>query len=224
MRTIFHGSDHVVDVPTFGVGKPYNDYGLGFYCTESLDMAREWAVGRNHDGFANRYEFDDSGLAIVDLNDERFCTLHWLTVLLQNRVFDLRTPLAVEARSYLLNAFQVDLSAADVVEGYRADDSYFTFAQDFLSGGISYRQLQSAMKLGDLGRQVMLKSERAFDAVTFAGAEPVRKDQWLARRELRDAQARAAYFKTERGARRTGDLFVVDIIDERMGANDVRLR
>ena len=224
MRTIFHGSDHIVDVPIFGAGKPYNDYGQGFYCTESLDMAREWAVGRDHDGFANRYDLDDAGLVIVDLNDDRFCTLHWLAVLLQNRIFDLRTPLAVEARAYLLGTFPVDLSAADVVEGYRADDSYFTFAQDFLSGGISYRQLQNAMKLGDLGRQVMLKSERAFNAISFVGAEAVSRNQWLARRELRDAKARAACFETERSARRKGDLFIAAIIDEEVGPDDDRLR
>ena len=42
---LYHGSDHIVEAPTFGLGKPYNDYGLGFYCTQHPDMAGEWAVG-----------------------------------------------------------------------------------------------------------------------------------------------------------------------------------
>ena len=26
---IYHGSDHIIEHPQFGEGKPYNDYGLG---------------------------------------------------------------------------------------------------------------------------------------------------------------------------------------------------
>ena len=55
---IYHGSEHVVESPQFGLGKPHNDYGPGFYCTAHEDMAKEWAVGFDHDGFANRYAFD----------------------------------------------------------------------------------------------------------------------------------------------------------------------
>lgn len=40
---IYHGSQQIVEVPQFGVGKPYNDYGQGFYCTESSELAKEWA-------------------------------------------------------------------------------------------------------------------------------------------------------------------------------------
>ena len=224
MRTLFHGSDHVVEKPEFGVGRLCNDYGLGFYCTESSDMAKEWAVGRDHDGFANRYSLDDEGLAVVDLNAAGFCTLHWLAVLVAHRTFELRAPLAVEARQYLLQNFAVDVSSVDIVEGYRADDSYFAFAQDFLSGSISYRQLQNAMRLGKLGRQVVLKSKRAFDALAFEGAVSAARSEWLARREQRDSQARERYFDIERNARRKGDLFIAQIIDEGITGEDERLQ
>ena len=224
MRTLYHGSDHVIEMPQFGVGKPYNDYGLGFYCTEHRDLACEWAVGFDHDGYANEYALDTTGLTILDLNGQGRTTLHWLAVLLQNRWFDVRAPLANEARAYIVRHFPVDLESADIVEGYRADDSYFTFAQDFISGAISYRQLQSAMMLGDLGRQVVVRSERAFEALRFQGALPATRGQWLARREQRDRDARSRYFDKERNARRKGDLFIVDIIDEGMGPDDERLR
>lgn len=52
---LYHGSSKIIKKPMFGVGKRYNDYGLGFYCTESLDMAKEWGVSENNDGFANCY-------------------------------------------------------------------------------------------------------------------------------------------------------------------------
>jgi len=46
---IFHGSEKVV-LPVFGEGKAYNDYGLGFYCTENLELAKEWACSHGTDG------------------------------------------------------------------------------------------------------------------------------------------------------------------------------
>ena len=80
-RKIYHGSSKIIEKPEFGYGKPYNDYGLGFYCTEQIDMAREWGVSKEEDGIANCYEIDCSGLKILNLNDEntvfytgcRFC-------------------------------------------------------------------------------------------------------------------------------------------------------
>ena len=221
---LFHGSDHIVSAPTFGLGKPYNDYGLGFYCTQHFDMAGEWAVGFDRDGFVNEYSLDTSDLEIVNLDAPEFTTLHWLAVLLQNRWFDVRSPIANEARDYLLANFLVDLSAADIVEGHRADDSYFTFAQDFINGTISYRQLRNAMHLGDLGRQVVVKSERAFARLEFRGAQAAPRSTWLPRRERRDREARERYFDRERNAREKGDLFIAQIIDEEMGPDDDRLR
>ena len=220
---LYHGSDHIVEAPAFGLGKPYNDYGLGFYCTQHPDMAGEWAVGFDHDGFVNEYDFDTNGLEIVDLDALEFTTLHWLAVLLANRWFDVRAPIANDAREYLLANFVVDLSKADVVEGYRADDSYFTFAQDFINGTISYRQLGNAMRLGELGRQVVVKSERAFSRLQFLNAQEAPRSVWLPRRERRDREAREQYFDHERNARKKGDLFITQIIDEEMGPNDDRL-
>lgn len=224
MRTIFHGSKNVVEAPKYGLGNPHNDYGLGFYCTEHVDMAKEWAVGFNHSGYANEYEMDDTGLKILDLDSEGFIVLHWLSVLLQNRYFDVRAPLANEARAYIVETFPVSMRGVDIVEGYRADDSYFSFAQDFISGTISYRQLANAMHLGSLGRQVVLTSKRAFGGIEFKGAEPAPKELWLPRRELRDSQARSTYFDKVRNARKPGDLFIQQIIDEKMGPDDERLR
>ena len=222
--TLFHGSDHIVDTPSFGIGKLYNDYGLGFYCTEHRDMACEWAVGFDHDGFANEYRLNLDGLNIVDLDAPDLTVLHWLSVLLRNRWFDVRAPLANEARSYLISHFDVDLSEADIVTGYRADDSYFTFAQDFINGAISYRQLSNAMRLGDLGKQVMVRSERAFGRLRFVEAHAALRPVWLPRREQRDRTARSRYFDHERNARQKGDLFITAIIDEGIGAGDARLR
>ena len=63
-RILYHGSSEIIQVPMFGKGKSYNDYGKGFYCTEHLELAKEWACTENTDGYANKYEIDTVGLKI----------------------------------------------------------------------------------------------------------------------------------------------------------------
>lgn len=223
-KVIYHGSDHIITQPEYGYGKTYNDYGIGFYCTEDLQMAKEWGAGNDHDGYANRYQIDCDGLNILDLNAPEYNMLHWLTILLENRKFDVSSVLASEARKYLLNTFHIDYENADIIIGYRADDSYFSFASDFISGGISYRQLCNAMRLGKLGQQFVLKSRTAFDRLKFLGYETADTDEWYNRKVIRDHSARQQYFDVERNRRQKGDLYITTILDEEMKPDDPRLR
>ena len=223
IRQLFHGSPSIIEKPQFGYGKVYNDYGLGFYCTDSLEMAKEWGVAQNRNGYANRYELDCEGLKILDLNGPSFNILHWLAVLLENREFDVPSGLALEAKEYILNTFRVDYQSQDAIIGYRADDSYFSFAQDFINGTISYRQLNNAMHLGKLGQQFVLKSKQAFDRIQFLGYEVADHDEWYAKKMLRDRSARREYFSVERNKRQRGDLYITQILDEEMKPDDERL-
>ena len=224
MKIIYHGSKDIIEKPKFGKGKPYNDYGLGFYCTENLALAKEWAVDIGRDGYANIYEIDDSSLSVLNLNDEQYTILHWLAILLENRHFDSPSSLSHEAKEYILYNFSVDYKSYDVIIGYRADDSYFSFAQDFLNGTISYRQLNNAMHLGNLGKQFVLKSKKAFDLISFIGYENASFNEWYSRKENRDKAARRDYFDTEKNKRLRGDIYITQIIDEEMNGNDARLR
>ena len=224
LRTIYHGSDHIIEKPLFGAGKPYNDYGSGFYCTDSPEMAKEWGVGKDKDGYANQYTIDCDGLVILDLNGPDFTILHWLAVLLENRRFTINAPLALQSREYLLSTFHVDYKNVDCMIGYRADDSYFSFAQDFISGAISYRQLTNAMHLGKLCQQFVLKSEKAFDCIRFAGYETALRSEWYAKRKMRDDAARREYLDAERYRIQPGDLFITQILSEEMKPDDPRLR
>ena len=79
-KMIYHGSDHIIEHPEFGYGKTYNDYGTGFYCTENPNMAKEWGVGIDHNGYANQYKITCDGLSIFDLNASKYTMLHWLTI------------------------------------------------------------------------------------------------------------------------------------------------
>ena len=213
-----------LEKPFYLGGKPHNDYGKGFYCTEEKKMAAEWAVSGNSNGWINEYEIDCDRLNILNLNSSDYCILHWLAILLANRTFDLSYALAQEAKEYIFKTFAVNYADADIIIGYRADDSYFSFAQDFLSGAISYRQLSEAMHLGKLGNQFVLKSPLSFDRLRFVGAEEALRELWFPLREKRDSTARSDYFASRRQRRRQGDIYIIQILDEEMTANDPRLR
>lgn len=224
IQKLYHGSPNIIEKPIYGYGKPYNDYGLGFYCTDNLEMAKEWGVGKDKDGYANCYELECDGLRILNLNSPEYCILHWLAILLQNREFDIPSGLALEAKEYLLANFAVDYENYDAIIGYRADDSYFSFAQDFINGTISYRQLNNAMHLGKLGQQFVLKSKIAFDRIVFTGSEVAKSSEWYTKKMMRDKTARREYFSVERNRRERGDLYIMQIIDEEMTSYDARLR
>lgn len=221
--TLYHGSQKIVEKPLLGAGKAYNDYGQGFYCTQNLELAKEWACPSFDDGFANCYEIESDGLKILDLQDSRFCTLHWLAVLVNNRKFDLDLPIMRQAVFHIKNYFLPDLSAFDIVKGYRADDSYFSFAKAFLSNQISYAQLQNAMKLGKLGEQIMLKSEKAFERISFKGYELAEGKKYFPLRKKRMEEAKKEYIASLENSDISG-LFIRDIILQEVKPDDSRLQ
>lgn len=221
---IYHGSDHIIEQPRYNAGKPYNDYGSGFYCTEDINMAKEWGVGKSRNGFANCYELDTDGLSILNLNDPAYCILNWLSVLLENREFDAPSPLAHQAKRYIKDEFHVDYGTTDCIIGYRADDSYFSFAQDFLNGTISYRQLNNAMRLGNLGTQFVLKSKHSFELIRYTGFEIAESNIWYPKKSYRDRSARSEYFDVEKNRIKPDDLFITQILNEEMKSHDPRLR
>ena len=220
---LYHGSEKIIEAPVFGAGNPHNDYGLGFYCTQSAEMAREWACGQRRDGFANRYTIDIESLSALKLTAPDYHILNWMAVLLENRTFETKTPVAHQAKDYILANFLPDYRKYDIIIGYRADDSYFSFSRAFLENGISLEQLQRAMRLGGLGEQVVLKSEAAFGKIRFEGAETVDGSIYYARRIFRDRQARESYIKLQAESAATDAVYAVDILREKWQNNDERL-
>lgn len=220
---LYHGSSSIIERPVFGEGKAYNDYGRGFYCTEHIELAKEWACSENVDGFVNQYEIDITSLTMLNLSSDEFTILHWLAVLMLHRKARLSTPLASRAKEYLIENFLPDFENYDMIVGYRADDSYFSFARAFVSNEISLRQLGYAMRLGKLGEQYVLKSPKAFEAIRFLCYEIADNTNYYAKRKARDGQARADYNKELENEDLDG-IFMRDIIREEMKPDDPRLR
>ena len=219
--TLFHGSEKVVEVPTFGLGKTTNDFGLGFYCTETEDLAKEWAVSSLRDGFSNRYTLDTEYMNILNLNSPDYTILNWIAVLVEHRVFALKTPIARKAKKYLIDNFGINVNAYDLITGYRADDSYFYYAETFLNNGISVEQLARAMKLGRLGEQIVLKSKFAFSRIQFDGFDVAEKEEFYVLRKARDDEANQLYL--DMLEEESDGLYIQDIIRGGITNDDPRI-
>ena len=219
--TLFHGSEKVVEVPTFGFGKTTNDFGLGFYCTETEDLAKEWAVSSLRDGFSNRYTLDTEYMNILNLNSPDYTILNWIAVLVEHRVFALKTPIARKAKRYLIDNFGINVNAYDLITGYRADDSYFDYAETFLNNGISVEQLARAMKLGRLGEQIVLKSKFAFSRIQFDGFDVAEKEEFYVLRKARDDEANQLYLNMLE--EESDGLYIQDIIRGGITNDDPRI-
>ena len=210
---IYHGSKDIIEKPEFGKGNQKNDYGLGFYCTENVELAKEWACTNNEtNGYANQYEIDLSDCKVLDLREEKYSILNWMALLLKFRTFDVNTPISAQAKEYILENFYVDVEEYDVIIGYRADDSYFSFAKDFINNTISVEQLAEAMRLGELGIQIVLKSKKAFDTVKYKSYELAECKEYYVKRVSRDKKARETYLSGHRQNLVSDGLFVMDII------------
>ncbi len=222
---IYHGSQQIVEIPRFGVGKEYNDYGRGFYCTENIELAREWACQIKNDGYANKYTLHLEGLNVMHLTKGEFNILNWLAVLLKHRKFDITSAIGSNARDFIIERFLPDTTQVDIMIGYRADDSYFSFAEDFVNNTISLRDLSIAMQLGTLGEQVVLISRKAFERIDFLGYETVDYREYYFKRVQRDRAAREAYASRKRSLEQLAqDVFILDIMREDMKPDDPRLQ
>ncbi len=222
---IYHGSQQIVEVPKFGIGKKYNDYGQGFYCTENIELAKEWACPVKNDGYSNKYIMHFDGMNVMHLTKGEFNILNWLAILLAHRKFDINSPVGNNAREFILSRFMPDTANVDVMIGYRADDSYFSFAEDFVNNTISLRDLNLAMQLGTLGEQVVLLSERSFKQIEYVAYEIADYREYYYKRAERDKNARATYASQKKNLQQLmDDIFVLDIMREDMKHDNPRLQ
>ena len=221
---IYHGSQYIIKKPVFGGGRPRNDYGQGFYCTHEIELSKEWACTDETSGYANQYELELSGLSVMRLSGEDYNILNWIAILLNNRTFRISNDVAAAGKTYLLERFLPDTKAVDIIVGYRANDSYFAFANAFLNNTLSLEQLEKAMYLGKLGEQTMLKSKASYEQIQFIRSEVADKEIYYPKKSARDKEAKAAY-RRERESQRIEDaVYLMDILRERWENDDPRIR
>ncbi|MEF2834343.1 MAG: DUF3990 domain-containing protein [Clostridia bacterium] len=161
---LFHGTPDRIVVPTFGKGEEKHDYGQGFYLSESIDLAKEWAVCRPNEerGWVHKYELETDGLRILDFQEKG--VLPWLAELMKHRD-------AADSKRYRMLAkkfiekYGIDTESYDVIRGWRANASYFYIAKEFVRDNIDMDILEELLSLGGLGIQYCIKNERAYSGL-----------------------------------------------------------
>ncbi len=219
-KRIYHGSSRIVRTPAFGSGRPYNDFGLGFYCTEFPQYAAEWASGPAGNGFVSEYSINDDGLRIINLCSSQYTPLHWLGLLFSYRAFDLSSDTAYRAQEYINKYYPVDYQACDCIIGYRADNRCFMFAQEFLDSKISFQSFRNALSCDESNRQFVLKSNRAFDRISFTGYRPALGEESYPAGHARELN----YIKSLKPSLGASDIYISTMIEEEVRPYDSRLR
>jgi hypothetical protein len=139
-----------------------NDYGKGFYLTESLRLAKEWAICRpdERNGWVHKFSLDITDLRILDFQE--YNILSWLAELMKHRD-------AADSKRYrilsekFIEKYGIDSEHYDVIKGWRANASYFYIAREFVRDNIDVEILEELLSLGGLGIQYCIKSERAYE-------------------------------------------------------------
>lgn len=185
--TLYHGSKFKVEKPLFGFGKTDNDYGSGFYTTPIKEKAEDWSLitGETDSvGIVNIYELDLTNLNVVNLDD--YGVLAWIAEIVSNRFIDSFGLL--EFRDEFIEMYKVDTSHADVIIGYRADDSYSYVIEAFLNNKVTEQEVKKLFYKGNLGVQYFIKSKKAFDTIKFIDSYSVKgetsNEEQIARRKV----------------------------------------
>lgn len=194
--TLFHGTPNKIVVPEYGKGEEKHDYGKGFYLTESIDLAKEWAVCRPNEenGFVHQYELETDELKILSFQEEG--VLAWLAELMKHRD-------ASDSRRYrmlskkFIDRYGVNTDKYDVIKGWRANASYFYIAKEFVRNNIDMDILEELLSLGGLGIQYCIKSELAFSKLHEVenGLQTVKYDEFNEKYNQRDITARQKMYE-----------------------------
>ena len=194
--TLFHGTPNKIVVPEYGKGEEKHDYGKGFYLTESIDLAKEWAVCRPNEesGFVHHYELETDELKILSFQEKG--VLAWLAELMKHRD-------ASDSRRYrmlskkFIERYGVNTDKYDVIKGWRANASYFYIAKEFVRDNIDMNILEELLSLGGLGIQYCIKSELAFSKLHEVenGLQTVKYDEFNEKYNQRDITARQKMYE-----------------------------
>lgn len=192
---LYHGNKDKDMIPQYGHGEKNCDYGQGFYTTHDPELGKEWAWASytaGNVGYLHTYELDKTDLKILDLTE--LDSLHWIAELLTYRTINLEGKEVLQDRiKDFLKKYKLKTSEYDVIIGYRADDSYFTYAEDFVSGLIYKETVENALRYGDLGIQIFIKSKKAFEQLKKVGEPEMVPEVYRRRHKKRKENAELDY-------------------------------
>ena len=168
---IYHGSKKIITAPICGHKSMIKDFGNGFYATESEELVRDWAAKDENGGFINIYELDTDGLGIIDLGSESYSVLNWLALILSERNITFSSRESTMNAESIIRRYLPDVSDADIIKGFRADDTNLIFCKAFIEERIDKEKLSELIRTAGLGEQLVLRTEKAFKNLEYIDSE-----------------------------------------------------
>lgn len=148
---LYHGSKKIVKNPEILILRYSKDFYFGFYCTLMRDQAKRWALRFSGKGMMNEYEYaQDASLKMLRFPE---MTEEWLDFI-------------VACRSGKSHTY-------DIVEGPMANDTIFSYIQDFTDGKISRSAFWELAKFKRPTHQISFHTARALQTLTFKTAYEV---------------------------------------------------
>ena len=143
---IYHSTNVIIENPHIVNTSYFKDFGYGFYTTEIRNQAEKWTRKKNPK-IVNIYDLD---LAYKkELNNKVFISMteDWLDFIAFCR--------SGGSHSY------------DTVEGPMADDTVFTYVDDFLSGLISREAFWELCKFKYPTHQLVFNTDKSLEYLKF---------------------------------------------------------
>lgn len=153
----FHGSNTIIKTPNLEKSRDDIDFGKGFYLTESFAMSAKWAC-RKSKSIVNEYDLDLSNLKVYEFSLDK----EWLDFVVANRNMDAVDP---KFNNY------------DVLIGAIADDKLYNLIELYEDGLVSPDVATKILNCMNYGRQIVLKSEKAVNALSLTNYKELRKQE-----------------------------------------------
>ena len=160
---LYHGSNTVIEKINLAKGRPFKDFGKGFYLTtieeQAVFMAKRTCRIFHGSPFVTKFEFDDETLKNSGLNVKKFDapTTDWAMFVLNNRnrtFMDFTDENSNHDNKY------------DIVIGAVANDDIVLLFRDFSNGRIDMNALANGMKYKKLSNQYSFHTDKAVSLLT----------------------------------------------------------
>ncbi len=154
---IYHGSNQIVYKPLFLESKHSTDFGRGFYTTESMKQAENWAIKiknrrESEHAYVSEYEYNEANDLVTIAFEGP--TEEWLDFVTYNRLEN-------KGHEY------------DVIIGPVADDSVYETLFDYSIGRITKEEAILELKSVTLDGQILFHTDKSLEYVTFLGYKEV---------------------------------------------------
>lgn len=144
-KTLFHGSNVIVEHPDIRIRGYEKDFGYGFYCTAFENQAKKWALSRKGGHVVNRYTF----------HGYNGCS---------TKIFE---TMSEEWLDFIIDCRMGKRHDYDIVEGPMADDQIWNYIEDVVDGKISRNAFWELAKFKRPTHQIVFCTQKAIDCISF---------------------------------------------------------